>query len=301
VNLLARKTLADSNGLWIALKVSPKLDSCPLLVFVGQTRKYDLMPLPPSSSVRACSESSPSNCLGAPDEKDLAMRLVSAAENSSLCWKDQHQYIEYNVEKNKEENRGYTGGIIGFTSKTGDMFEVVKLFVDAKPVSRLTRYLPALRIVLGTSSKRGLGLQYEDAWRSCDRDPEYQDEFRDAQREVCDSQYFNPAVKKAKSDGLRTLGQFIYYDAWVMHGDEGALSIRKAARAKKTTPAKGGDETEYLHAFLDARKKAMLLEAGHQDTSRVDTMQRIFLERGNLELNLPLTFRVNGEDFRIPS
>lgn len=30
--------------------------------------------------------------------------------------------------------------------------------------------------------------------------------------------YFDPAVNQAKSDGLGALGQFIYYDAIVMHG-----------------------------------------------------------------------------------
>ncbi|MDB5328192.1 MAG: chitosanase, partial [Phycisphaerales bacterium] len=40
-----------------------------------------------------------------PVAKDIAMQLVSAAENSSLDWKAQHPYIEYNVEGNAKENR----------------------------------------------------------------------------------------------------------------------------------------------------------------------------------------------------
>ena len=53
-----------------------------------------------------------------PAKKEIAMQLVSAAENSSLDWKAQYAYIEYNVEHNAKENRGYTAGIIGFTSAT---------------------------------------------------------------------------------------------------------------------------------------------------------------------------------------
>ena len=48
-----------------------------------------------------------------PAKKEIAMQLVSAAENSTLCWKEQYKYIEYNVENNDKENRGYTGGIVG--------------------------------------------------------------------------------------------------------------------------------------------------------------------------------------------
>src|SRR2546423_15651546 len=61
-----------------------------------------------------------------PAKKDIAMQLVSTAENSSLDWKVQYGYIEYNVEHNEKENRGYTAGIIGFTSRTHDMLELVQ-------------------------------------------------------------------------------------------------------------------------------------------------------------------------------
>ena len=52
----------------------------------------------------------------------------------------------------------------------------------------------------------------------------------------------------------------------------------------------------YLAAFLDARKAAMKAEQGHQDTSRVDTMERVFLRAGNLHLDPPLAFKVYGDD-----
>jgi len=44
----------------------------------------------------------------------------------------------------------------------------------------------------------------------------------------------------------------------------------------------------------------MKAEQGHQDTSRVDTMQRKFLQDGNLTLDLPLQFKVYGDKYRIP-
>ena len=202
------------------------------------------MTLPPTSSDRSDSG------LRDPAKKEIAMQLVSAAENSTLCWKEQYKYIEYNVENDDKENRGYTGGIVGFTSKTGDMLQVVERFDKLAPGNPLKEYIEALSKVNGTSSQEGLGEEFKDAWRSVDNDPKYRKLFRAAQDQVCDVKYFGPAVDRAQRDGLQTLGQFIYYDALVMHGEGKAPNefdgIRTAATKKQRTPADGGDETEYL-------------------------------------------------------
>lgn len=229
-----------------------------------------------------------------PHKKDIAMQLVSSAENSSLDWKAQYKYIE-----DIGDGRGYTAGIIGFCSGTGDMLELVELYTDRKPGNPLARYLPALRRVNGTDSHSGLGSGFESAWRSAAADQA----FQQAQNDERDRFYFGPAVQQAKADGLRALGQFAYYDAIVMHGPgEDKVSfggIRKTALSKARTPAQGGDETTYLHAFLDARKAAMKTEEAHSDTTRVDTEQRVFLNNGNLDLNPPLKWKVYGDSYTI--
>jgi chitosanase len=234
-----------------------------------------------------------------PAKKEIAMELFSSAENSSLDWKAQYGYIEYNVEGNDDENRGYTGGIIGFTSRTHDMLELVQYYDEIAPGNVLEKYLPALREADGTSSKKGLGKAFERDWKSAGDDPK----FREAQDHERDRVYFNPAVDRARRDGLRTLGQFIYYDAIVMHGDgddpASFSSIRANAMKNAKTPAQGGDEIVYLNAFLDARKAAMLMERGHSDTTRVDTMQRVFVGEGNLDLEPPLRFKVYGDSYQI--
>jgi chitosanase len=234
-----------------------------------------------------------------PAKKEIAMRLVSSAENSSLEWKAQYGYIEYNVEGNAKENRGYTAGIIGFTSRTHDMLELARAYDQAAPGNLLSKYLPALEKADGTPSKAGLGKAFEQAWKAAAKDPK----FQDAQDRERDRVYFDPAVDHAQADGLHELGQFIYYDAIVMHGagdDAGSFGgIRAAAIKAAKPPSRGGDETAYLNAFLDARHAAMLAEKGHQDTSRVDTMQRRFLRAGNLGLNPPLDFEVSGDHYTI--
>jgi chitosanase len=111
--------------------------------------------------------------------------------------------------------------------------------------------------------------------------------------------YFDPAVALARADGLRGLGQFVYYDAAVVHGRNGMGRIRVAALAVAPSPAQGGDEVAYLDAYLDARVAEMRRERADSDTSRVDTAQRAFLRAGNLDLNTPLTWRVDGNEFRV--
>ncbi|MER6949303.1 chitosanase [Nonomuraea sp. NPDC000554] len=229
-----------------------------------------------------------------PHKKDIAMQLVSSAENSSLNWKAQYGYIE-----DIDDDRGYTAGIIGFCSGTGDMLELVQLYTDRKPDNVLAKYLPALRKVNGSDSHKGLDPNFTKDWKTAAKDPA----FQQAQNDERDRVYFTPAVDQAKQDGLRALGQFAYYDAIVMHGpgtDKLSFGgIRKSALAKAKPPAQGGDETKYLNAFLDARKAAMKAEEAHEDTSRVDTEQRVFLKQGNFDLDPPLTWKVYGDSYTI--
>ncbi|MDX3248840.1 chitosanase, partial [Streptomyces sp. ME18-1-4] len=229
-----------------------------------------------------------------PAKKEIAMKLVSSAENSSLDWKAQYRYIE-----DIGDGRGYTAGIIGFCSGTGDMLDLVQLYTDRKPGNVLAKYLPALRAVNGTDSHAGLDPNYPKDWRKAAQDTA----FQQAQNDERDRVYFNPAVQQGKTDGLRVLGQFAYYDAIVMHGDgtdpTSFRNIRRRALTKAKPPALGGDETTYLNAFLDARVWAMKQEEAHSDTSRVDTAQRVFLRKGNLDLDPPLDWKVYGDGYHI--
>jgi chitosanase len=239
--------------------------------------------------------STPATGLSDPAKKDIAMQLVSSAENSSLDWRAQYKYIE-----DIGDGRGYTAGIIGFCSGTGDMLAVVKAYTAARPSNVLSKYLSALQKVNNSASHAGLDPTFVGDWGTAAKDVVFQ-QAQDAER---DRTYFNPAVAQAKSDGLRTLGQFIYYDAIVMHGPgDDAVSfggIRKAAISKARPPSQGGDETAYLNAFLNARVAAMKSEEAHEDVSRVETAQRVFLRAGNLDLNRPLNWKVYGESFSLP-
>ncbi|MGW2959362.1 chitosanase [Streptomyces sp. NPDC001220] len=244
----------------------------------------------------ASAASAAASCVGLDDpaKKEIAMKLVSSAENSSLDWKAQYKYIE-----DIGDGRGYTAGIIGFCSGTGDMLDLVQLYTDRKPGNVLAKYLPALRRVNGTDSHSGLDPNFPADWRKAAQDTA----FQQAQNDERDRVYFNPAVQQGKTDGLGTLGQFAYYDAIVMHGDgddpTSFRNIRKRALGKAKPPAQGGNEVTYLNAFLDARVWAMKQEEAHSDTTRVDTEQRVFLSKGNLCLNTPLDWKVYGDSYHI--
>ena len=237
--------------------------------------------------------------------RTIAMQLVSSAENSSLDWQAQYGYIEWNVEGVPQENRGYTAGLVGFCSGCGDMTQLVSYYTSLAPTNVLAPYLPALRrqqqLGMGHVTKDGLGPSFVRDWRTAARDPL----FRRAQDNEVDIDYLHPAVDQAITDGLRPLGQFIYYDAIVMHGSgNGPTSfggIRAAALRKAAPPARGGDETSYLTAFLDARTAAMRAEKAHSDTSRVDDGQRRFLAEGNFDLHLPLHWSTYGDRYDLPA
>lgn len=222
------------------------------------------------------------------------MQLVSSAENSSLDWRAQYGYIE-----DIGDGRGYTGGIIGFTSGTGDMLEVVSAYAKLNPGNRLEAYIPALQKVNNSPSHEGLGDAFARDWKQAASDTA----FRQAQDYERDTVYFNPAIQQAKADGLHALGQFIYYDALVVHGSGNEATsfstIRTNAVRSAKPPSRGGSERAYLEAFLKARNVVMRMEAAHNDTSRIDTEQRVFLNDNNLSLETPLRWKTYGDSYQI--
>lgn len=243
-----------------------------------------------SSSSPSASSGSADADLDAPEKKELAQRIVSSAENSSLDWRAQYDYIE-----DIGDGRGYTAGIIGFTTGTHDLLTLVELYTESHPDNALEPYLPALRSVDGSDSHEGLDPGFTAAWKKEAR----KDAFKRVQDSQRDRVYFDPAVRLAKRDGLGALGQFIYYDAMVMHGpgDPGFHGIRERAMAEADTPAEGGDEQSYLDIFLDTRRATMKSEK--RDTTRVDTAQRRFLYDGNLDLRTPLEWKVYGMPYKL--
>ena len=227
------------------------------------------------------------------DLRKIVFALVSSAENSDIHYDEQYAYIE-----DIDDGRGYTAGIIGFTSGTGDLLDVVRQYTKLKPDNDLKQFIPALEAVNGTDSHEGLGVAFESAWRAAAED----EEMIQAQSDILDEQYMDVAIQYAACDGLSPLGQYIYYDALVVHGSGDSNdcfeAIRDAALGEIDPPSAGGDEALYLSAFLSARIPVMELEEAHTDLSRLET-QKKFLDEGNFLLNLPLQWTMYGDQFEL--
>ncbi|MGZ9275416.1 MAG: chitosanase [Nitrospira sp.] len=228
--------------------------------------------------------------------KEVASQIIGTNEYSEKNWRAHYKEIE-----DIGDGRGYTAGIVGFTSGTGDMLDLVNYYTSIKPDNILARYIPALEALNGTDSHKGLDPTFKADWDTAAADPL----FQQAQDHERDSVYFVPAVSQGKSDGLGALGQLIYYDAYVMHGESGFDSIRATAMEATAmenaeTPAQGGDEATYLHAFLDANRDVMENDSTWGDNlDRIDTEQRVWVDQGNLDLDTPLSWTVNGHDWDI--
>lgn len=181
----------------------------------------------------------------------------------------------------------------------GDMLEVVRRYVSLKPKGNpLKRYLGALKAVEGTDSHRGLGPAFERAWTRACRDKE----MIRAQDAVLEEQYLRPALRAAVADGLSPLGQFIYYDALVVHGPgsdaDSFGGIRAAAKKASKAPSLGGSEAAYLKMFLKARERVMLKEEAHSDLSRIKVHHKL-VKAGNGALARPLSWVMYGDRFSL--
>ena len=233
--------------------------------------------------------------LADPAKKELALRITATAEFSDLNWR-----LGYGRVEDTGDGCGYTAGVIGFCTGTHDLLALVERYTKAHPDNGLARYLPALREVDGTDSHEGLDPGFPAAWKAEAEKPA----FRQAQDAERDEVYFDPAVRLAKLDGLGTLGQFVYYDAMVLHGPDpspsGFYGLRERALREAEPPSRGGSEKAFLDIFLDVREQSMKRKKPTTDTSRIDTAQRQWLYDGNLSLDTPLSWRMYGEPYRIP-
>lgn len=75
--------------------------------------------------------------------KEVALELTSTAENSTLNWRSSFGYIE-----DIGDGRGYTGGIVGFCSGTGDMLTLVRHYRAIAPGNLLAGYEPRLARIM---------------------------------------------------------------------------------------------------------------------------------------------------------
>ena len=244
-------------------------------------------------------------------KKETALQITSTAENSTKDWTAAYAYIE-----DIRDGRGYTGGLVGFTTATSDMLHLTRQYIAEQTGNTLAPYLSGLEAcaergetvddaeygVYGGGASdiaaQRLGQPFLAAWAdAANRDPV----FRKVQRNLRDSMYWAPALAATAADGVGLLGLALYYDTSVNHGPGVAESgdgsfddIR--SRTIGPTPARGGSESAWLRAWLSCRA-AVLSEWGDNPPDGRIALFGGLLATGNLTLTTPFTWSVYGDTF----
>lgn len=225
-------------------------------------------------------------------------RLVSIFENSTL-------EIQYGFIKDIGDGNGFTAGRAGFTSRTGDMLEVVQEYDRLQPGSSLSRYIEPLKSVLNTPSTQPIaGLQFDWA-EAARRDPA----FRKAQDIVNERLYREPANALAQKLGLRLpLSRAAIYEAGIQHGygenyDSITQIVARTNQAVGGTPRDGVDEVTWLRKFIDMREQDLRAPENKDYAviflDAVDRARAIrkILDEDNVDLSRPITVTVYGDTF----
>ncbi|MEU0912126.1 chitosanase [Streptomyces althioticus] len=232
--------------------------------------------------------------------QEMAWQINSTAENGTLDWTTAYRYIE-----DIDDDRGYTAGLVGFTSGTGDMLLLVQEYTAANPSNPLASYIPGLQTCAqvgfgpnaSAAASTNLGTAFMTAWRNAaDNDPV----FRKVQRDFRKRVYWDDALAQALVDGLSPLGLALYVDVLVNHGigndPQSFGGLLAAARAANPTPKQGGSEATYLLKLCDLRD-AVLQDWGDYQVNGRSSAFRALISTGNFSLLGPVTWSIYGDTY----
>jgi len=116
--------------------------------------------------------------------------------------------------------------------------------------------------------------------------------MQSAQDQVFDEVYWRPAVSIAEGAGLKTaLGHLVIYDTCI-HSGPGMVGKIRAMFPEKS-PANGGDEREWVRAYVTARRGwlAAFPNPIVQGTVYRPDAFRVIMDAGNWDLRMPLVVR----------
>lgn len=181
------------------------------------------------------------------------------------------------------------------TDKSGSLDLVVKKYIElgGKNAEALKAYLPYL--AANTSSTEPPKGPYRpettsliNLLKTAGQDPK----MKQAQDEVFDAVYFAPAVNHANSAGVsKALSLLVIYDTCIHSGPGGVTNIRNRFAAK--SPANGGDEAEWVKAYINARRSWLAANANplvQKTVYRMDALMEL-VNAGNWDLKSPLRVR----------
>ena len=246
----------------------------------------------PSSSSSGTGSTNPVITL--PQNK-IMDEVISVFENSTPDL--QYDYIAV-----ENDGRGYTAGRAGFTSRDGDMLEVIQAYLKLKSSSPLSTVVTTLENLNRKDSGSVSGLSsLPSLWKQACLDPL----FIQTQDQISDELYFVPALERVRQLKIVSqIGVLIIYDASIEHGVDGADGVDDMV-SKMGNLSQYKTEKDLLTAFSKVRRATLLnpadastREAWSESVGRVDALQAI-LESGNLNLNPPLKINPFGDEFVI--
>jgi chitosanase len=236
----------------------------------------------------------------------VVVKLNALFENDTIA--SSYNYLEF-----LGDGRGFTFGRVGFTTATGDGYDLIKSYTDANPTSALLPYVETLKKLAKKNSDDTIAIAgFINAWRA---EALYTKPFQD---KVAYDLYELPAINYCKLLGLKTtLALAIVFDAIVQHGDgkddDGIRKLFKHTIKNLSGTPSGrthknqscsvliNGEEKFLAMFLCERKE-ILQEANDEDSRNewAESVERVtvfkqLLDEGNFDLQMPLT--IKSEDW----
>ena len=184
-----------------------------------------------------------------PEQRLRADRLISVFENGKIEF--QYDYVAYLC-----DGRGFTFGRSGFTTGTGDGYELVERLTKRWPENPLAPYRKRLKKLAADKSGSVDELNgFCKAVKKAARDERFKKE-----QDLWQDELYQESAKFADELGLKTaLARTAVYDTLLMHGGgqdgDGLPSLLGKTKKKVSgTPLTGVSETEWLVAFLQIRR-----------------------------------------------
>lgn len=240
----------------------------------------------------ATSFHSPAHAESSP--KQIMDQVISVFENSTTT-------LQYDYIKILNDGRGYTAGRAGFTSRDGDLLEVVENYLMLNPHSEFQTIKRELRKAAREERSSTEGLEtLPQIWKNAAQDPL----FTKVQDRVSDATYYRPVLIRAKKFKIYTkLGVLCFYDTAIEHGIEGKDGLDDILSTLKRAQFKS--EADYLRTFLLRRREVLLNPADPStkiawanSVSRVDALLQL-LKDENLELETPFSIYANQGTYTI--
>ncbi len=186
-------------------------------------------------------------------------------------WENDTTVFQYAFARNNNDGYGYTSGRVGFTTATGDSYEVVQCFGAAftSPGNLLKKYEPQLKALrdkmLATGqiqpdiSKLDAIGNYLADWKATANSASTGPAFNGCQDQQVELTYWTPTLPIMKKWGLATaLARASVYDATVVHGED---NVKELARLANVDTGNGAQTP--ATASLSATAESSWLKAFH--------------------------------------